>query len=577
VVAAVLGLGLIGVPVGTMAPAGARLAPAGARLTPLASGSVTFTIDAAAGRTAISPLVYGINASTAGPSFSSLLSTVRPTLVRQGGNVFTAYNWVNNAANGGADWCFENYNEVSSSTTPLAGILPTVKADQKAGVVSLVTVPITGYVAADEDAVKTADECNQADEATDPNNIMNTPGYVSKRLDANRPTDPNPLSATPTLSGGKVYQDQFVYWLRSAAPSADVSFSLDNEPDFWRCTHPEVWPPVTIPASGGCPDPYNSSVQDQQGAGVGYSAFTSRELAYAKAIKRVDPKAEVIGPVLGGYAGLLEFQGAVPSDYSTYGDFVDYYLTHVHAADVAAGKRLIDAFDFHWYPQMAGVDSTATGPAVVAAREQAPRSLWDPSYVEKSWITQCCTNGAAIDLLPWLKAKIAKDNPGMPLSISEWRYGAGGSISGAIADADALGIFGRYGVHAAAYWPDDQTSFAHGAFEIYRNYDGHGSGFGDTEVKASNSGAVMTSVYASIDKADPSRVVIVAINKNTVPTTAKIVLQHSASTTSAAVYTLTARSATPRSAAGLTATGPDTFSYQMPAQSVSVIVPAPAA
>jgi alpha-tubulin suppressor-like RCC1 family protein/archaellum component FlaF (FlaF/FlaG flagellin family) len=538
------------------------------------ASAVTFTINATADRTPISPLIYGLNDGSQNSSFASDLSSVRPTAIRQGGNAFTAWNWTTNAANGGSDWCFDNYNEVGPGTATGGPILPTVNDDQAAGATSLVTVPIVGYVAADSQADP---QCTTDDEVTEPDNIMNTPNYVATRLDVSDPTDPNPLTTTPSTTGD-VYQNQFVYWLTQSAPGANLMFSLDNEPDDWRCTHAEVWPTATFPASGGCTDPYNSASANPTGVGVDYTTFMARELAYANAIKGVDPSAYVIGPVLGGYSGLLQLQGTNPSDESTYGEFVDYYLQQVHAADVAAGHNVVDAFDFHWYSQVPGVDSADTSPATVVAREQAPRSLWDPTYVENSWITQCCSpDDGAIDLLPWLRGKVATDNPGMPLSISEWRYGAGTDISGGIADADALGIFGRYGVHDAMYWPDDDgTSFSHAAFEMYRNYDGKGSTFGDTEVEATNSDPAETSVYASIDRATPSRVVIVAINKNTVATTAKIVLQNSASTADAAVYTLTASSATPQAAAGIVAKGPDTFSYVMPAQSVSVIVPAPA-
>jgi O-glycosyl hydrolase len=88
----------------------------------------------------------------------------------------------------------------------------------------------------------------------------------------------------------------------------------------------------------------------------------------------------------------------------------------------------------------------------------------------------------------------------------------------------------------------------------------------------------MTSVYASIDKSAPGHVVIVAINKNAKATSTNVVMS---GTTAghAAVYTLTSDSALPQAAAGLTATttttGGATFSYVMPAQSVSVLVPSP--
>ena len=43
-------------------------------------------------------------------------------------------------------------------------------------------------------------------------------------------------------------------------------------------------------------------------------------------------------------------------------------------------------------------------------------------------------------------AKIAAHYPGTKLSISEYNYGAGGDISGGIAQADVLGVFGREGL-----------------------------------------------------------------------------------------------------------------------------------
>jgi O-glycosyl hydrolase len=86
-------------------------------------------------------------------------------------------------------------------------------------------------------------------------------------------------------------------------------------------------------------------------------------------------------------------------------------------------------------------------------------------------------------------------------------------------------------------------------------------------------------VYASIDKADPDHVVMVAINKSLAPVTATIHLDGAAGYGAAKVWTLTSAAATPQAASGITATGSDVFTYTMPAQSVSTIVPslAPAA
>ena len=123
------------------------------------------------------------------------------------------------------------------------------------------------------------------------------------------------------------------------------------------------------------------------------------------------------------------------------------------AAETTAGKRLIDGLDLHWYPEATGggtrITDDGTSAAEVAAREQAPRSLWDSTYTETSWIAQDSTDGP-IDLIPREQAKIAAHYPGTALSFTEWNYGGGTDISGAIATADVLGIFG---VNTGWTWP----------------------------------------------------------------------------------------------------------------------------
>ena len=114
-----------------------------------------------------------------------------------------------------------------------------------------------------------------------------------------------------------------------------------------------------------------------------------------------------------------------------------------------------------------------------------------------------------------------------------------------------LGIFGRYGVHAAALWPlNANEDYNYGALAMFRNYDGQGSGFGDTEVGATTSDKVKTSIYASIDQADPSHLVIVAINKGRTATPSTLSLT-GISSDDAAVYTLTSASSRPQAAPGL--------------------------
>lgn len=514
-------------------------APAGGAPVGAAPAPVRFLVETNSVLGSISPLIYGINADDMPESnFSSVVAETRPGLIRLGGNRWTAYNWENNASNAGSDYYFENDDYLSASKVPGAGVEPTVVAAEKAGAAALVTIPIVGYVAGDETG----------------GDVFNTPDFLKLKFKMNRPTDPAKLTTRADLSSDYVYQDQFVYWLKKAVPGADVLFSLDNEPDLWDSTHKEVHPqPVT------------------------YAELLARDLEYARAIKKVWPSALVTGPVSYGWEGYETLQNA--PDSAKDGNFLSWYLRQVHLADVKAGMPLVNDLDLHWYPEATGggvrITGTGTTPALVAAREQAPRSLWDPSYVENSWITADSLGGKAIDLIPRIKAQIAANNPGMALDFSEWNYGGGQSISGGIATADVLGIFGRYSVHAAALWPlNGNESYSYGAFAVYRNYNGHGAGFGDTEVRASTSAPSKTSVYGSIDRTDPRHVVIVLINKNLEADRATLDVLGGSSFKSAAVYTLTSAGSTPRPASGLRAIVGDTFSYTMPAQSVSVIVPA---
>lgn len=105
-------------------------------------------------------------------------------------------------------------------------------------------------------------------------------------------------------------------------------------------------------------------------------------------------------------------------------DFIEWYLDRAKAAEASAGKRLVDYLDLHWYPEAQGggqrVIDENNSDAVVAAREQAPRSLWDQDYKESSWIVKDALGDKAITLVPRLRAKIADHYPGTKLSFTEW-------------------------------------------------------------------------------------------------------------------------------------------------------------
>jgi len=502
--------------------------------------TVTFNIDATANVKPISRYIYGINEFDIGGAFPNL------TFRRVGGNRWTAYNWVNNASNAGSDFIFQNDNYLGGGNTPGGAVKPSIANASANNAALLLTVPIQGYVAADKNP---------------PGDVHDSgPDYLSTRFRRERAHKGSAFTLTPPANASIVYQDEFVNWVKTKYPYSQTDakrpiwFSLDNEPDLWAETHSEIHPNAPR-----------------------YAELVAKGADYAANIKAVAPKSLVFGPVSYGWYGYIRLQGAPDANDR---DFLLFYLKQMKAKSAAAGKRLLDVLDLHWYPEVHvgdyhnGIPTTGsnTSPSVVEARVQSPRSLWDPTYVENSWITHDDL-GSAIKLIPRMQQKIAAGYPGTRLAITEYNYGAGRHISGGIAQADALGIFGREGLFAAAQFPllTAPETYVQGAFKMYRDFDGANGAFGDKSVKATTTSTVDTSIYASTDTADRNRMVIVAINKTDAPINGHIVLAHAKLMKTAKVYRLTETSADPQADGTINIANGRSFNVTLRAYSVTTL------
>ncbi len=368
-----------------------------------------------------------------------------------------------------------------------------------------------------------------------------------------------------------------MWWLNQTFPEAKsdttrpIFYQLDNEPDLWHGTHEQVRSRV-----GGRPNLLT------------YDELVKRTIEYSAAIKDVVPGAHTFGAGFGTWSGAMNLgRWPTPDPVAGTADFLDYFLGKMREAEQAQGRRLLDVLDVHWYPEARGdgrrmtEDHAASTPGEIQARIQAPRSLWDPTYDERSWVSEVV--GGPIRLLPRLREKVAARYPGTKLAIAEYFYGGGTDISGGIAQADVLGIFGREGLFAAALWPHANLSvyggdpnraygYIFGGFQMFRDYDGRGGAFGDMSVTAANSDAVKSSVYASADSRNPGRVVIVTINKTGSPLRAAITVSHARVLRSAEVYTLTSASREPQRQADLTLPRRNALVYTLPPMSVSTLV-----
>ncbi len=171
-----------------------------------------------------------------------------------------------------------------------------------------------------------------------------------------------------------------------------------------------------------------------------------------------------------------------------------WFLDRLKAADDAAGQRSIDYLDVHFYPQ-SDVFNDKDDPETNARRLRSTRALWDPGYTDESWIN------TEIRFIPRMRETIAAHYPGLKLFISEWNFGNDAKINGALAIADTLGIYGRTGVEAAAYWRNPPIgSPGWFAFAMHGNYDGKGGRFGGVAVPATADDDEQVGAYAALDQ-----------------------------------------------------------------------------
>ncbi len=512
----------------------------GVLTTLTAHAAVGISVDPGLNRAAISPLIYGSNQDIAGVNLS---------LRRQGGNRMTGYNWETNASNAGSDYLHQSddyltwVSGITGSQASVPGIVMTKFHDQSLAAnvgYSIITLPMAGYVAADKSGPVTTGQVAPSSRWLP---VVNT--------------KPTTLSTTPDLNDGKVYSDELINFLvarygSAAGASGIKGYNLDNEPDLWSNTHARLHPTQPL-----CTE------------------LITRSVDLAKAVKRIDAAAETIGFVSYGFSGYNRFQAAtdwnIEKQKGPYRWFIDYYLDQMKLASNTAGRRLLDVLDLHNYSEAQGggarvTDSTDfTNIACNKARLQAPRAFWDASYVESSWIGQYFAS--FLPFLPAIKQSVDTFYPGTKLGFTEYNFGGEGHISGGIAQADILGIFGKNGVYLASIWPlHADVSYVAAAFKLYRNYDGAGRQFGNTSVAATASDSVTCSTYASLEDASTARLHLIVLNKSyDTATPLDFTIAGDTNYATARVFAFDATTATLTERTGVTGITGNRFSYTLPA------------
>jgi hypothetical protein len=309
----------------------------------------------------------------------------------------------------------------------------------------------------------------------------------------NTPTDANMAVGTNFEVG--LIQHLTNTW-HSATNGGLQFYIMDNEWSIWFQTHRDV-------------HPIGPTMDEVLGR------FTTNSLM----VKNVDPNALVCGPEEWGWDGYFysgyDQQYTSIHGYSTYPDrnahggqdFCPWFLSQLKQESQTAGKRLIDYFTLHCYPQGGEALNEDITTATQVLRNQSTRSLWDTNYVDQSWIN------SIVMLIPRMKNWVT-NYPGTKIGITEYNWGADDYMNGATAQADVLGIFGREGLDLASRWtvPDTGTP-AYNAFKLYRNYDGKNSVFGDENTRCTVPNPDELSAFSAVRTSDGALTIMV-INKD---------------------------------------------------------------
>ena len=464
--------------------------------TPVTNLTVAVSVDAALNSKPISPMIYGVAFGS-----SNQLAALNSPLNRSGGNSETRYNWQLNAHNHANDWYFESLAD--SSATPGAAADAHVAGSQAVGASAMLTVPMIGYLpklganrgrlASYSIAKYGPQTANDAQWFADAGNGVSVTN--NKAITWNDPTDANILTDSN-------FQEA---WLRhltnrwGASTNGGIRYyCLDNEHTLWHSTHRDVHP-----------------------VGATMREIRDRFHDYAGKVKAVDTGAQVLAPEEWGWTGYLysgydaqwastvgSWNPSLMPDRSTNGgwDYLPWFLNQARLHEVATGQRLLDIFTVHIYPQ-GGEFGDDTSEAMQLRRNQSTRSLWDTNYLDPTWIN------SVVKLIPRIKGWVAAYYPGTKTGITEYNWGAEGHINGATAQADILGIFGREGLDYATRWTTPAAgSPVFKAIQMYRNYDGARSTFGDRSVAASGPNPDQVAVFAAL-RASDGALTVMAINK----------------------------------------------------------------
>ena len=178
-----------------------------------------------------------------------------------------------------------------------------------------------------------------------------------------------------------------------------------------------------------------------------------------------------------------------------------------------------------------------------------------------------------------MKAMVSQYYPGLEIGCTEYNWGDEPNLNGATTQADVLGIYGREGFDLATRWTvANNTSttpttyyVTYLASQIYRNYDGNDSTFGDTSVEADVANPDNLSAFASVRESDGALTVMV-INKQQGSTPVTVSLANFSTSGTAQAWQINSASQTSIARLADLTVANNSVSTTVPSQSITLFV-----
>src|SRR4051812_9152956 len=265
-------------------------------------------VDAAGGRHAIHPEIYGLAFAT-----PATLTALRVPLNRWGGDGTTLFNWQTNVSNHDFSYFYENIPGGSADDF--------VSANSGAGAATLMTIPTIGWTPKSGSATAHPYTCGYPTDKY-PNQQKIDP--YDSHCGNGRDAAGNLIAGDPTNDSMTVTPAFEAQWVQHLGATVKL-FQLDNEMMLWPSTHHDV-----------------------RGTPVSTDDVWSATINYAPVIKSNNATAYVLGYTawyaLDLFASGLDTANSNSNDRKAHGDIplAQWYLRQLKTYETQNGKRLVD-------------------------------------------------------------------------------------------------------------------------------------------------------------------------------------------------------------------------------------------